>query len=74
MCIYILAGNYQQAKLCASKNHLADSMWKYIESPQTIVGLIDGTIWLTGSYSFRSDMTEMKQVIKTYNIVTISRS
>lgn len=51
--IYIAAGNYVQAFMCAQKNRLDMSMWKFIDEFWSDVEDVNNSvIWKTGSYSW----------------------
>lgn len=70
--ILILAGNAKQAELCATKNKLHPTFWKYIDSPNSIAGLsAENTLWLVGSFAFNMEAKSIIDDARSKNISTI---
>ena len=65
---YIIAGTYEQAKLCAIKHEILPRKFVYVESVEKLMGLALDEIWLTGTYYMNSGSRETVDYAAQRNI------
>lgn len=72
--IYIIAGNLQQAVNCATKYKLHEDLWMFVNFSSDLDNMLEGdSLWLTGSYMFRSDTPRLRAKIKDGNLTFLEK-
>lgn len=69
--IYILAGTQNQAKEYAMFKHIPPSKVRIVDSAEKIRGLDCIVVLLVGTYQFRDDWNQLKQIMLAHRIIFV---
>ena len=58
MITLIIAGTYEQARLCAETNELKD--WKYVAGEFSMIGVQEARVIYFGTYYKRPDLRDLR--------------
>jgi hypothetical protein len=67
--ILILAGTDKQAMLLARWHGMPPTAWRYVSSPDRLLGLRNGVLWLFGTWRNRHDFRECIDVAKANGLM-----
>ncbi len=71
--IYIVAGNFEEARRYADNNKISACFFRYICQPDTIRGLKHQSVVCIGTYAQRADIKEMMAMIHDREFVILKR-
>lgn len=61
--VFVVAGNWQQAKIWASKESIPNNGWSFVHNPLTLKSVRFASIAFVGTWNLREDIDEIQREV-----------